>query len=89
MVTDLGLARSLTDARSFVAELTGADVKPAIGGSGHDPTNPVVRLLLTTLRIMVETEDRHLLVAGVAMAADLDPVRTRLGRVRRTRRPGR
>ena len=35
------LARSLTDARNIVEELTAAGVKLNIGGSLHDPTDPV------------------------------------------------
>jgi hypothetical protein len=39
------LARSLPDARDIVEELTEADVKLNIGGSIHDPADPVGRLL--------------------------------------------
>jgi len=39
------LARSLTDARNIVEELTTAEVKLNIGGSIHDPADPVGRLL--------------------------------------------
>jgi DNA invertase Pin-like site-specific DNA recombinase len=39
------LARSLPDARDIVAELTSAGVKLNIGGSVHDPDDPVGRLL--------------------------------------------
>jgi DNA invertase Pin-like site-specific DNA recombinase len=38
------LARSLTDARNIVEELTTAGVKLNIGGSLHDPTDPAGRL---------------------------------------------
>jgi DNA invertase Pin-like site-specific DNA recombinase len=35
------LARSLPDARDIVAELTAREVKLTLGGSVHDPTDPV------------------------------------------------
>jgi DNA invertase Pin-like site-specific DNA recombinase len=35
------LARSLPDARDIVAELTARKVKLSLGGSMHDPTDPV------------------------------------------------
>ena len=43
------LARSLPDARDIVEELTEAGVKLNIGGSVHDPTDPVGRLLFNVL----------------------------------------
>ncbi len=43
------LARSLPDARDIVAELTARQVKVSIGGSVHDPTDPVGRLLFNVL----------------------------------------
>jgi DNA invertase Pin-like site-specific DNA recombinase len=39
------LARSLPDARDIVDELTTRGVKLNLGGSVHDPTDPVGRLL--------------------------------------------
>jgi DNA invertase Pin-like site-specific DNA recombinase len=42
------LARSLRDAKDIVDELTRREVKLSIGGSVHDPTDPVGRLLLTS-----------------------------------------
>lgn len=39
------LARSLTDVRNIVEELTAGEVKLNIGGSVHDPTDPVGRLM--------------------------------------------
>lgn len=46
MVTKLDrLARSLPDARDIVDELTSREVKLNLGGSVHDPTDPVCRLL--------------------------------------------
>lgn len=50
------LARSLPDARDIVAELTANDVALNIGGSVHDPTDPVGRLLLNTLAMVAEFE---------------------------------
>jgi DNA invertase Pin-like site-specific DNA recombinase len=43
------LARSLPDARDIVEELTAAEVKLNIGGSGHDPNDPIGRLLFNVL----------------------------------------
>jgi DNA invertase Pin-like site-specific DNA recombinase len=39
------LARSLPDARAIADELTAQSVKLNLGGSVHDPTDPVGRLL--------------------------------------------
>ena len=50
------LARSLTDARNIVEELTAAGVKLNIGGSVHDPTDPVGRLLYNVLGMIAEFE---------------------------------
>ena len=40
------LARSLPDARDILEDLTTREVKLSIGGSVHDPTDPVGRLLV-------------------------------------------
>ncbi len=61
------LARSLPDARDIVAELTEAGVKLNIGGSVHDPTDPIGRLLFNVLAMIAEFE------------ADLARLRTREG----------
>ena len=50
------LARSLPDARNIVEELTEADVKLNIGGSIHDPADPVGRLLFNVLAMIAEFE---------------------------------
>ncbi|MDQ2788902.1 MAG: recombinase family protein [Actinomycetota bacterium] len=50
------LARALTDARNIVEELTQAGVKLNIGGSVHDPTDPVGRLLFNVLGMIAEFE---------------------------------
>ncbi|PZS33018.1 MAG: DNA resolvase, partial [Pseudonocardiales bacterium] len=50
------LARSLTDARNIVEELTASGVKLNIGGSVHDPNDPVGRLLFNVLGMIAEFE---------------------------------
>jgi DNA invertase Pin-like site-specific DNA recombinase len=61
------LARSLPDARDIVDELTVRGVRLNIGGSVHDPTDPVGRLLFNVLAMVAEFE------------ADLIRMRTREG----------
>ena len=68
MVTKLGrLARSLPDARDILDELTRRNVKLSLGGSIHDPTDPVGRLLFNVLAMVAEFE------------SDLISLRTREG----------
>jgi len=50
------LARSLPDARDIVDELTQRGVKLNIGGSVHDPTDPIGRLLFNVLAMIAEFE---------------------------------
>lgn len=50
------LARSLKDARDIVEELTTAGVTLNIGGSVHDPADPVGRLLFNVLGMIAEFE---------------------------------
>jgi DNA invertase Pin-like site-specific DNA recombinase len=50
------LARSLPGARDIVEELTEREVKLALGGSVHDPSDPVGRLLFTVLAMVAEFE---------------------------------
>jgi DNA invertase Pin-like site-specific DNA recombinase len=50
------LARSLPDARDIVGDLTARGVKLDIGGSIHDPTEPVGRLLFNVLAMIAEFE---------------------------------
>lgn len=50
------LARSLRDAKDLVDELTRREVKLSIGGSVHDPTDPVGRLLCNVLAMVAEFE---------------------------------
>ncbi len=61
------LARSLPDARTIADELTARQVKLNLGGSVHDPTDPVGRLLFNVLAMVAEFE------------ADLIKMRTREG----------
>jgi len=48
------LARSVPDARNIVDELTAGGVRLSIGGSVHDPADPVGRLLLNVLAMVAE-----------------------------------
>ncbi len=50
------LARSLPDAREILDELTKREVKLSLGGSVHDPTDPVGRLLFNVLAMVAEFE---------------------------------
>jgi DNA invertase Pin-like site-specific DNA recombinase len=50
------LARSLPDARDIADELTARQVKLNLGGSVHDPTDPVGRLLFNVLAMVAEFE---------------------------------
>ena len=61
------LARSLPDARAIADELTAGEVRLSLGGSVHDPTDPVGRLLFNVLAMVAEFE------------ADLARMRTREG----------
>ncbi|MDT0263508.1 recombinase family protein [Jatrophihabitans lederbergiae] len=61
------LARSLPYARDIVADLTHRGVKLNIGGSVHDPKDPIDRLLFNVLAMVAEFE------------ADLARTRTREG----------
>ncbi|CAD5140693.1 recombinase family protein [Cellulosimicrobium sp. AB352] len=61
------LARSIRDARDIVDELTTHGVRLQIGGTVHDPNDPVGRLLLNVLAMVAEFE------------ADLIRARTREG----------
>ncbi|MDN5769730.1 MAG: recombinase family protein [Microlunatus sp.] len=61
------LARSLPDARDILDELTQRHVRLSLGGSIHDPTDPVGRLLFNVLAMVAEFE------------ADLISMRTKEG----------
>ena len=61
------LARSVPDARDIVEELTSREVSLSIGGTVHDPSDPVGRLLFNVLAMVAEFE------------ADLIRMRTREG----------
>jgi DNA invertase Pin-like site-specific DNA recombinase len=60
-------ARSLPDARDILDELTRCNVRLSLGGSIHDPTDPVGRLLFNVLAMVAEFE------------ADLISMRTKEG----------
>lgn len=61
------LARSVSDAHDIAKELTVREVKLNLGGSIHDPGDPMGKLLFTTLAMVAEFE------------ADLARMRTREG----------
>ncbi len=61
------LARSLPDAQDILDELTRRSVRLSLGGSIHDPTDPIGRLLFNVLAMVAEFE------------ADLIRLRTREG----------
>ncbi|WP_067499828.1 recombinase family protein [Actinoplanes sp. TFC3] len=61
------LARSVADAHDISKELTARGVKLNLGGSVHDPKDPVGKLLFTALAMVAEFE------------ADLARMRTREG----------
>jgi len=50
------LARSLPDARDILDELSQRQVRLSLGGSIHDPTDPVGRLLFNVLAMVAEFE---------------------------------
>ncbi|MFI9597724.1 recombinase family protein [Nonomuraea sp. NPDC052265] len=61
------LARSVADAHDIARELTAREVKLNLGGSIHDPTDPIGKLLFSVLAMVAEFE------------ADLARMRTREG----------
>lgn len=67
------LARSVPDARDIVDELTANGVRLNIGGSVHDPSDPVGRLLFTTLK------DRYQSTCGGAGRSSAEADRRRIG----------
>ncbi|GAA1495335.1 recombinase family protein [Paeniglutamicibacter kerguelensis] len=50
------LARSLPDARDIVEDLTKRNIRLSLGGSIHDPTDPVGKLLFNVLAMVAEFE---------------------------------
>ena len=50
------LARSLPDASDILSELTGKNVRLSLGGSIHDPNDPIGRLLFNVLAMVAEFE---------------------------------
>ena len=51
-----GALPPIPDARDIVDELTARQIKPNLGGSIHDPTDPVGRLLFNVLAMVAEFE---------------------------------
>jgi DNA invertase Pin-like site-specific DNA recombinase len=49
------VVRSVPDARDIADELTRRQVKLSIGGSVHDPTDPVGKLLFNALAMVAES----------------------------------
>lgn len=49
------LARSVRDAHEIVDELAQRNVKLSIGGSVHDPTDPIGKLLFNVLAMVAES----------------------------------
>jgi DNA invertase Pin-like site-specific DNA recombinase len=50
------LARSLTDARTIIDTLYSQGIKVSLGGTIHDPADPIGRFFLGTLSLMAEFE---------------------------------
>ncbi len=67
------LARSLPDARDILAELTAKSVRLSMGGSVHDPSDPVGRLPFNVLAMVAEFSviwtRRHAHLPDVRVAA--------------------
>jgi DNA invertase Pin-like site-specific DNA recombinase len=64
-------ARSLRDAKDIVDELTAKHVKLSIGGSVHDPVDPVGRLLFNVHAIVAEFDLIEVHNAGTHTTAEL------------------
>ncbi len=71
------LARSLPDARAIMEELAAGQVKLNLGGSVHDPADPVGRLLFNVLAMVAEFEadlirlrTQEDMQAGICQATD-------------------
>jgi len=57
VVTKLyGLARSVRDAKDIADELSSRQIRLNLGGSIHDPTDPIGRLLFNVLAMVAEFE---------------------------------
>jgi Resolvase, N terminal domain len=80
------LARSVPDVRDIVDELTTFGVSLNIGGLMHDPTDPIGRLLFTTLSMIAEFEADLARSPGfidTQLDSSIDDVAMR-GQIRRT-----
>jgi hypothetical protein len=64
------LARSLPDTRDIVDELTTLQVRLNLGGSVHDPNDPVGRLLFNVLAMVAEFEWVQVLWRGLCGRGD-------------------
>jgi DNA invertase Pin-like site-specific DNA recombinase len=75
------LTRSITDARDIVDELTRREVRLNIGGSLHDPNDPIGRLPFNVLAMIAEFEGDLIRAPAVELATlrDVDgrPTRAR------------
>lgn len=74
------LARSVPDARDISAELAAAGVRLSLGGSVHDPTDPIGRLLFNALAMVAEFESdliRARTREGMAIAKEKGRLRGR------------
>jgi DNA invertase Pin-like site-specific DNA recombinase len=74
------LARSLPDTRDIVDELTTLQVRLNLGGSVHDPNDPVGRLLFNVLAMVAEFEsdpDQDAHPGGLAVARAAGKLRGR------------
>ncbi len=74
------LTRSVPDARDISAELAAAGVRLSFGGSVHDPTDPIGRLLFNALAMVAEFESdliRARTREGMAVAREKGRLRGR------------
>jgi DNA invertase Pin-like site-specific DNA recombinase len=69
------LARSLPDARDIVEELTATGVMLNIGGSVHDPNDPIGRLLFNVLAMTAEFESDLIRMRTRPSSPERDPGR--------------
>ena len=53
------LARSISDARDIADELTAREVKLSFGGQVYDPTDPMGKLVFTSLTLSYVSTEVH------------------------------